>query len=121
MEKILVYSFSRCMTCRKAISWLEKHKVPYTLIDIVEDTPKKEMLVQAINQMGGKKKLFNTSGKSYRTLGSKVVDAMSDLEAVKALMGDGKLIKRPFVVLGKERFLVGFKAEAWDEVFSEGA
>ena len=40
---------------------------------------------------------------------------MSDDQALAALAADGKLIKRPFVILTSGDVLVGFKREVWAE------
>ena len=78
--------------------------------------PDRQTLVDALQQFGQVKPLFNTSGQSYRALGAAVVKAMTDDEAIDALAADGKLIKRPFVC-GADAFLVGFKPEVWEEAF----
>ena len=98
------------------MKWLAENNIDYHLIDIVESPPNKEILLEAMNQLVDRKKLFNTSGASYRNLGSKVVQAMSDHEVLMALASDGKLIIRPFLISRKSRFLVGFKPEIWKEV-----
>ena len=55
------------------------------------------------------RKLFNTSGQSYRQGGFKQkLETMSDDEALAALAADGKLIKRPLLDAGNT-VLVGFK------------
>lgn len=110
---VQIYSYSRCSTCRRALSWLEAHEIDYKLIDIVETPPSMEILKEALDQLAARKLLFNTSGLSYRTLGSKVVQAMSDQEALNALAADGKLIKRPFLITNQGKILVGFKSENW--------
>ena len=61
----------------------------------------------------GRKRLFNTSGQSYRALGAAAVAALSDEEALAALAADGKLIKRPFAITDTGTALVGFKPDAW--------
>ncbi len=114
-SSIQVYSFSRCGTCKKAISWLDQHQISYELIDIVENPPGKEILRNALNQLENRKLLFNTSGLSYRALGAVAVKAMSEIEAIDALASDGKLIKRPFLVDNKGRVLVGFKLDQWED------
>jgi arsenate reductase len=38
---------------------------------------------------------------------------MTDDEALDALVADGRLIKRPFVVAPDGQVLVGFKEEVW--------
>ena len=112
-----VYSYSSCTTCKKALKWLRENKIDFQLIDIVQETPSKDLLIEAINQIGNRKGLFNTSGISYRSLGAKVVKAMSDKEALDALVADGKLIKRPFLITQEGKILVGFKSEEWEKAF----
>ena len=108
-----IYSYSKCSTCRKAIKWLNSNDFDYELIDIIENPPDRDLLVAAAKQLGDRKYLFNTSGISYRKLGSKVVKAFSDDEAFQSLVKDPKLIKRPFLVVDSEIFLVGFNESTW--------
>ena len=112
-EPLLVYSYNRCSTCRKALAWLTDQGLAHDVRDIVDHPPSREELVAAHAYLGDRKLLFNTSGQSYRALGSSVVKAMTDAEAHDALSKDGKLIKRPFVKRSDGSFLVGFKPEAW--------
>ena len=112
---VQVFSYARCSTCRKALSWLKDHGIAHEVIDITEHPPSRQQLADALTQFGDRKPLFNTSGQSYRALGSAVVKAMSDDQALAALAADGKLIKRPFVILASGDVLVGFKPEVWAE------
>ena len=113
-EPLQVYSYSRCSTCRKALAWLTDQGLAHEVHDIVDHPPSRDELVTAHAFLGDRKLLFNTSGQSYRALGSSVVKAMSDAEALDALSKDGKLdqatvcLKRP-----DGSFLVGFKPEVW--------
>ena len=36
-KPVRVYSYSRCATCRKALSWLDSNKIEYELIDIFQE------------------------------------------------------------------------------------
>ena len=110
---VKIYSYSKCTTCKKAIRWLEDNHIEYQLIDIVESPPSKDALADGMKQLGDRKKLFNTSGLSYRNLGANVVKAMSDSEALEALAVDGKLIKRPFLITDAGKIIVGFKVQDW--------
>ena len=83
----------------------------------MKNPPSKKIIEKAIDQLDNRKLIFNTSGLSYRSLGAKVVNSMSDIEAIEALANDGKLIKRPFLITKDEKILVGFKPELWAEVF----
>ncbi|WP_320667303.1 arsenate reductase family protein [Prochlorococcus sp. MIT 1307] len=114
-SKLQIYSYSSCSTCKKALKWLQENNLNYTLIDITQNPPEKEMLIKAMKDLGSRKSLFNTSGLSYRALGAKVVQSMSDSEAIKALLSDGKLIKRPFLITQEDKILIGFKPEIWAE------
>ena len=73
------------------------------------------MLLEASKMYGDRKYLLNTSGSSYRLLGSQVVKDMNDKEFFKALFDDPKLIKRPFLSFSNHSYLIGFKEEKWAE------
>ena len=109
-----VYSYSKCSTCRKALKWLEQHGLPYRLRDIVTEPPSVEQLRRALTlAQVPVKKLFNTSGASYRDGGYGVrLHGMSDEQALQALASDGKLIKRPLLI-GPDFALVGFDEAAY--------
>jgi len=114
-----VYSYPRCSTCRKALHWLAQQGCDegggqLELLDITSTPPSLEELRQAMASIG-RKRLFNTSGQSYRALGSAAVAAMDDEQALGALAADGRLIKRPFVIAADGTVLVGFKPEEWSE------
>jgi arsenate reductase len=118
LQALTVFSYSRCSTCRKALAWLTDHGFEVEVIDITVAPPSAELLRSALEQFGELKKLFNTSGQSYRALGASTVKSMSDDQAIQALAADGKLIKRPFVQCPDGTFLVGFKPEVWSESLS---
>ena len=109
-----VYSYSKCGTCRKALQWLDQQGLSdgMELLDITSTPPSLEELQLALAAVG-RKRLFNTSGQSYRALGAAAVAAMDDEQALAALAADGKLIKRPFALTASGQVLVGFKPEEW--------
>jgi arsenate reductase len=116
MSKLRVYHYPQCSTCKKALKWLTAHDITIELIDIVKHPPSKRELRDVLTSAGVPlKKLFNTSGASYRDgkFGERL-PSMSEAEALDALAADGKLIKRP-LVLGKGFALVGFEEAAYDE------
>ncbi|MEO1001498.1 MAG: Spx/MgsR family RNA polymerase-binding regulatory protein [Cyanobacteria bacterium J06638_7] len=109
-----LYSYSRCSTCRKALAWLAGHGLAVEPIDITRQPPSREELLLALQQLG-RKRLFNTSGQSYRALGAASVGAMDDEQALAALAGDGKLIRRPFLITGDGAVLTGFQPQEWQQ------
>ena len=116
-SRLRLFSYPKCGTCRKALLWLDQQGFSIgngnlELIDITLEPPSLEDLRLAFNSMG-RKRLFNTSGQSYRALGAAAIAALSDDEALAALAADGKLIKRPFAITEAGTALVGFKPEEW--------
>ena len=113
---LTVYQYPKCSTCRKALKWLDAHDVRYNAVDIVATPPSKATLARSIKQSGlSLRSFFNTSGESYRNGGFKdMLPGLSQSEAVDALSGDGKLIKRPFDI-SDGQVLVGFDEKAWAE------
>jgi arsenate reductase len=114
-----IYHYPKCSTCRKALKWLDAHGVAYDAVDIVAAPPKKAELQRALNSGVPLKRLFNTSGQSYRDGGwGQKIGGISEAEALAELAADGKLIKRPFV-LADERILVGFDEETYAATFAK--
>jgi arsenate reductase len=111
-----VYHYKNCSTCRKALAFLDREGIDYQPVDIVTRPPSLAELKQVLKLTGLPiKKLFNTSGQSYREgkFGERL-PTLSDSEALQALAKDGKLIKRP-LVLEKTFALVGFDEAAYRE------
>ena len=114
-----VFQYSKCSTCRKALTFLGKAGVEFDSIDIVSQPPSKKSLKQALALSGLPiQKLFNTSGQSYRDgkFGERL-KSMSESQALDALAADGKLIKRP-LVLGDDYALIGFDEAAYKKRFA---
>jgi Spx/MgsR family transcriptional regulator len=119
---IKVYEYRNCSTCKNALKFLDKKKVKYTAVPIVDQPPSLSELKQMLGFLkadgGSFKNLFNTSGLQYRELaiGDKIKSGMTEDEALKLLSKSGKLIKRPFVLTGKTG-VVGFKPDIWSKIF----
>jgi arsenate reductase len=116
-----VYQYPKCSTCRKALALLGKLDADFDSIDIVKNPPSRAELARVSKLTGVPvKKLFNTSGQSYREggFGARLA-SMSEGAALDALARDGKLIKRP-LVLGKDFALVGFDEKSYRARFGRG-
>lgn len=119
---ITVYQYPKCGTSRKALAWLKARGIPFESIDLVATPPSKAKLKDLWKRSGEPlRKMFNTSGESYRSGGFKEkLATMSDADALTALAADGKLIKRPIVDLG-DAVLVGFNEEAYEAAFPKAS
>jgi arsenate reductase len=118
-EPIEIYQYPNCSTCRKALKWLDAQGVVYRSVDIVTHPPSKTTLAKAMKLAGVElRKLFNTSGQSYRQGDWKhKLTEISTAEALAALAADGKLIKRPLVV-GESVALIGFRPDDWAQALT---
>ena len=111
---IKVYCYDRCSTCKKALDWLNAHKIEFEKIDIKGDPPYEKTLRDLHAKSGLElKHFFNTSGILYREMElSKKLPSMSDDEKFQLLSTDGILVKRPLLVTD-ETVCTGFKEEEW--------
>ena len=115
---VKVYQYPKCSTCRKALKWLDARGVSYDSIDIVAAPPKMAELKRVLKNGVPLKKLFNTSGQSYRDGGwSEKLAKVTEATALDALVSDGKLIKRP-LILTSDVSLVGFDEAAYKAAFA---
>ena len=113
-----IYTYKNCDTCRKAVKWLDARGIAYREVPIREQPPSKAELKKMLGYLGGeRKKLFNTSGRDYKSMKMKdKLPGLSDAEAIDLLAKNGNLVKRPFV-LSKNAGTVGHKPEVWQELF----
>jgi arsenate reductase len=111
----IFYGYRACGTCRKALIWLQDQGLDLPMVDITTSPPTVDLLRRALAQEGGRSRLLNTSGQSYRALGAAVVKAMDDGALLQALAADGRLIKRPFLVTPAGLILTGFRQDEWEQ------
>ncbi len=114
---LTIYQYPKCGTCRKALKWLDARSATYVAHDLVATPIPLETLRDLWRRADVPiRKLFNTSGQSYRQGGFKEkLATMSDEEALAALAADGKLVKRPVLDTG-DRVLVGFREDDYREI-----
>lgn len=111
----IFYEYPTCTTCKRAKKFLKENGLVFEERNLKEKTLSKEEIKKVLGSMGIKR-LFNTSGKTYRNLNLK--ENLKDLtveEAIKMLANDGSLIKRPVLIDEENQiFLIGFKEKEWN-------
>lgn len=119
-EPLTVYTYAKCSTCRDAVKWLNARGLKFVEKPIYESPPSTAELRRMLGLQGGNlRRLFNTSGIQYRALGlAAKLPAMTEAEALKLLAGNGRIVKRPFL-LGRDVGLLGFDPAAWAEVLGK--
>ena len=117
MKKIILYGYLKCSTCRKATKWLDKKSFEYQLIDIVKEPPLLDYLCLALEQNSSDKmRIFNTRGKAFKSINCDIY-SLSKAEIIQLVVGDGKLIKRPFLVYEEKKVILGFNEIEYAEQF----
>ena len=114
---ILFVEYPKCTTCQKAKKWLVDNGVEFTDRHIKENNPSYDELKEWHAKSGlPLKKLFNTSGLLYKSMGLKdKLPDMSEDEMLTLLASDGMLVKRPLVI-GDDFVMVGFRAQEWEKL-----
>ena len=117
LKKLIFYSYPKCSTCRKASKWLDQNNISYQFIDIVKNPPSKYYLQLSLKQFSlDKKKIFNTRGKSFKSMETDIKD-LSNEKIIELLSNDGKLIKRPFLIINESKFIMGFDESEYEVLF----
>lgn len=113
---MIIYSYSKCSTCRQALSFLKQLNITVEIKEINETPPSIDELKFMLKyQNDHLKKLFNTSGILYREMGlSQKLSKLELQQALELLSSNGMLVKRPFL-LADNLGLVGFNKEEWSE------
>ena len=117
MKKVIFYSYPKCSTCRRASKWLDQNNIKYQFKDIIKEPPTKKYLELALKQFSSNtKKIFNTRGKSFKLIDFDILD-LTKKQIIELLSNDGKLIKRPFLIINESKVILGFNASEYDANF----
>lgn len=106
-----LYGIPTCGTVRKARSFLQNAGVSHDFVDF-RQTPPSRAQVESWVAAFGARALRNTSGGSYRALGTEK-DSWSEEEWTVAYTRDPMLLKRPVVERDGSPLTVGFDAGTW--------
>ena len=107
-EMIKIYGIPNCDTMKKARKWLEANDVDYDFHDYKKLGVPDEKLKRWVKQAGWEK-LLNKRGTTWRKLDHKVKDSIDEQLAIKIMLENPSIIKRPVLESGKT-LLVGFNA-----------
>lgn len=112
-----VYGLEKCETCKKARSWLTRHKVAHEFIDYRERRPEPAVLKGWAKAAGGWDKLVNRSGMTWRNLPPARKTPASDPEWLLLIKEYPALVRRPVVVLDDASVSLGFTDKLFTRLF----
>ena len=109
-RSVTIYGIKNCDTMKKARAWLEKHGVAYDFHDYKTAGIEPERLERWCKKVGWEM-LLNRAGTTFRKLPDKDKEALDAGKAMKLMLAQPSMIKRPVLDLGGGKLLVGFKPE----------
>ena len=112
-----MYGIKNCDTVKKARKWLDDCGIAYEFHDykiVGIDAAR----VQAWAKELGWEALLNRAGTTFRKLPEKDKQDLTEAKAIKLMVANPSMIKRPVLDTGKER-LVGLKPDAYAQVFGK--
>lgn len=104
---LTLYGIKNCDTVKKARRWLEDHGVEYQFHDFRQDGLDKKLLSSWVDDLGWES-VLNKRSTSWRNLSEKDKNITTDAQAIKLLLANPTLIKRP-ITQGDKILLIGFK------------
>ncbi len=112
-----IYCYSKCSTCQKALKYLKDKNISFEEIDIKNNPPSYEELLDYFKISNlPVKKFVNTSGLLYKELNLKdKLPTMKDEEVLKLISTNGMLIKRPLLI-NNNQILLGFKEDEYKKI-----
>lgn len=116
-RKTVVYGIKNCDTMKKARAWLDAHGVAYEFHDYKTAGIDKGTLAAWAKDLGWET-LLNRAGTTFRKLGDKDKEGLTEAKAIKLMIDQPSMIKRP-VVDRNGKLLVGFKPAEFEKAFSK--
>jgi arsenate reductase len=110
-KSVKLYGIPNCDTMKKARAWLEAHEVAYGFHDYKKAGIDRDTLA-AWTRIVGWETLLNRAGTTFRKLPEKAKQDLDEPKALKLMMEQPSLIKRPVLERGPT-LLVGFSPEKY--------
>lgn len=112
-----LYGIPNCNTVKKARVWLEDNHIDYEFHNFKKEGISQELLDNWLSQEPWEK-LVNRSGMTWRKLSDETKESIVDNASASALMTEKtSVIKRPILEKDSKILSLGFKEEAYQELF----
>ena len=109
---ITIYGIKNCDTMKKARAFLDKHKVDYAFHDYKTAGIDKDRLEGWVKKAGWET-LLNKAGTTFKKLPDKDKEGLNEAKAIKLMIAQPSMIKRPVLEIGGGKILVGFKPDEY--------
>jgi arsenate reductase len=112
-KQITLYGIRNCDSVKKARTWLDGRGVAYAFHDYKVAGINRSRLTQWCSELGWER-VLNRAGTTFRKLAEADKAGLDEDEAIRLMLEQPSLIKRPVLDLGKRR-LIGFKPEDYGQ------
>jgi arsenate reductase len=112
----ILYGIKNCDSVKKARKWLEKKSISYQFHDFRSDGLSDDLLQELLND-ADLSLLLNKRSTTFRNLSEEIKNNLSDEVAIKAILEQPTLLKRP-LLKNDNKLLVGFKEELYQTTFN---
>ena len=109
-----IYGIKNCDTMKKARIWLDQRGVQYAFHDYRAEGIERARLERWCKAVGWET-LLNRAGTTFRKLPDKDKEGLTAAKAMKLMLEQPSMIKRPVLDLGRDRLLVGFKPDVYKD------
>ena len=109
-----MYGIRNCDTVKKARAWLDKAGVAHQFHDYKTAGVDRAQLQAWCAELGWET-LLNRAGRTFRKLAEEEKAGLNEENAIRLMLANPSLIKRPVLDLGSRR-LVGFKPELYSSL-----
>lgn len=109
---VTVYGIKNCDTMKKAFAWLDKHGVAYEFHNYKSRGIDRATLEGFAKKLGWEK-VINRAGMTFRKLPEKDKEGLTEAKAIRLMLAQPSMIRRPMLDLGGGRLLAGFSADEY--------
>ena len=109
---ITIYGIKNCDTMKKARAWLDQRGVKYAFHDYKAAGIDRGKL-EGWAKKAGWEVLLNKAGTTFRKLPDADKEGLTETKAIKLMLAQPSVIKRPVLELPGGKVLVGFKPESY--------
>ena len=112
---LTIYGIKNCDTMKKARAFLDKRGVAYAFHDYKTEGIARAKL-ESWAKKAGWETLLNKAGTTFRKLPDTDKEGLTEGKAIRLMLAQPSLIRRPVLEVGGGKLLVGFKPEQYEAI-----
>ncbi|SHF90362.1 arsenate reductase [Kaistia soli DSM 19436] len=117
---IALWGIKNCDTMKKARLWLDENGVAYTFRDYKQEGADPKRLAHWVERLGWEV-VLNRAGTTFRALPDDEKQGLDAVKAIKLMLAQPSMIKRPVLERDDGLLLAGFKPETYAKALSGAA